>query len=124
MSVQIVTPDCRRGAEAPLKSVKFRPAGRFRHFAAAKSAGHGVFAVRMSWQKHPIEKVCEITDFLDKLGPGRMPRAFDKRKVLVADGIFRKIGFVLRPAAQQPADKQKAAEGEHDDLSINGKGRA
>jgi len=42
------------------------PAGRFRHFAAAKSAGHGVFAAHMSRQKHPIEKVCDITDFFDK----------------------------------------------------------
>jgi len=54
--VQIVTPDCRRGAEAPLKLVWLRPVGRFRRFAAAKSAGQRVFAAHMSRQKHLSKK--------------------------------------------------------------------
>ena len=64
MSGQIVTPDRRRGAEVPLGMIKFRPVGRFRRFAAAKSAGHGVFAMRMSRQKHPREKACILQTFL------------------------------------------------------------
>ena len=49
------TPDCRHGAEAPLKAIKLRPTGRSRRFAAAKPAGQRVFARHMSVQKHPIE---------------------------------------------------------------------
>ena len=76
MSGQIVTPDCRRGAEAPLEMIKFRPAGRFHRFAAAKSAGHGVFAMRMSRQKHPREKSLHFADFFDKLTGRGFPALF------------------------------------------------
>jgi len=38
------------------QSPQAKPAGRFRRFAAAKSAGQGVFPAHMSRQKHLLEK--------------------------------------------------------------------